>query len=123
MANEITVSCSLKVVKSASNIDHGLSFSGLQFDMSGTEYIHNIQIVGTSEEQITFGDVTTPGWSIWKNLDSTNYVEIRPGTAVADLVRMNAGEPAMFRLAADATAPYALADTANVRLQYLLFEN
>lgn len=123
MANEITVSASLKVVKSASGIDEGESFSGLQFDMTGAEYMKRIQIVGTSEEALVMNsDSAAPGWAIFKNLDDTNFVEIRPGTGVADLVRLNAGEIAMFRLAADATAPYVIADTGSVRLWYMVFE-
>lgn len=123
MANEITVSCSIKVVKSSAKIDESLSFSGLQFDMSGTEYMKRIQEVGTTEEALVMNaDSAVPGWGIYKNLDATNYVELRQGTGVADMVRMNAGEPAMFRLAADATAPFAIANTAAVRLLYMIFE-
>lgn len=121
MANEVTLSVSLSVLKSGSGLDMKRSFSG-QFDMSGTEFIHNTQIVGTSEEALLMGDVAAPGWAFFKNLDATNYVEIRAATGVADTLRLNAGEAAVFRFAADATAPFAIANTAAVRLEYLILE-
>ena len=121
IANEITVSVSLSILKSGSGLDIKRSASG-QFDLTGTEYIHNIASIGTSEEALAMGDVAAPGWCYMKNLDPTNYIEIRAATGVADSLRLNAGEFCVFRFAADATAPYAAANTAACRLEYLIVE-
>lgn len=34
--------------------------------------------IGTSEEDVSFGDLTTPGWYIFRNLDATNFVDYGP---------------------------------------------
>lgn len=56
--------------------------------------------VGTSEEAISFGDITNLGWVFMKNLDTTNYVEWGPesGGALVVVGRLEAGESALFRL-------------------------
>lgn len=120
MANEITVSASLRLQLGV--LDVSLTKSGLQVNISGSEYTKLVQNVGTSEEQLDFGDVATPGYCFLRNLDATNYVEIRPATGVADLIRLNAGEIALFRFAHDCTAPFAIANTAACRLEIYLIE-
>ena len=120
MAEEITVSMAVEVSKDG--IKDSLSLIGLSVDMSGGDMTHKTQIVGTSQEQLVFGEITTPGWFLCINRDTTNYVELRAATGVADLVRLNAGEGCLFRLAADATAPFAIANAECV-VEYLLIED
>lgn len=115
MANELVVSASLKFEKTGGSVDG--AFGGIQINVTGDNCIRHVQAVGfAAEEALTLGDVAAGGYWLFKNLDATNYVEIRPGTGVADLVRINAGEIALFRLAADATAPYVQANTAACNL-------
>ena len=120
MANEITISGSLSGTKPGAV--ENFSVSGLTVTMTGTDYVKLTQTVGTSEEALVMLDAGTPGFCVIKNLDATNYVEVRQGTGVADLIRINAGEFALFRFAADATAPYVIANTAACIVEYLLFE-
>ena len=121
MANEITCSGSLRYVKG--NIDVDLSKGGLQITVAGDDHTFMTQNVGfAAEELLDLGDVTTPGLCFIKNLDATNYVEVRAATGVADLIRLNAGEFCLFRFAADCTTPYVQANTAGVRIQTLLIE-
>lgn len=122
MADEITISASLAVANVFSSVSRGVNLSFTP-DMSGATFIHNVQEIGTAEEAIVMGDVSTPGWAWFRNLDTTNYVEIRPGTGKDDLVRLNAGEWCVFRFAADVTAPYAVANTASVKIEYLICSN
>jgi hypothetical protein len=119
MANELTVSCSLKFAKSGREISK--SYSGIQVTVSGDAWVAGIQNIGTSEEAIDLGDVGTPGFFIGKNLDATNFLSLRPGTGDDNMVKMKAGEPALFRM--EATAPFAIANTAACDLEYLLIEN
>ena len=115
MSSEIIVTMSLSVTKGGMTV--ALPFSA-RFDMAGANMAHLRQTIGTSEEAINMGvDITIPGWFMAINRDSTNYIEIRQGTGIADLVRLNAGEACCFRLAADATAPFAIADTAACELE------
>jgi hypothetical protein len=121
MANEITVSVSLNGEKGTKKDRR--AFGGLQFDMAGNNFIHHTQSIGTSEEALVMsGDVTVPGWAVFFNHDDTNFVEIRPATGVADLVTVPPQGPALFKFASDATAPFAIADTATCDLEYLIFE-
>lgn len=118
MADELTLTASFAYSKSSTSLS--LVVNGLQVDVSGTAALHARQTVGTSEEALNLGDVTAVGYLIVVNRDDTNFVEIRPGTGVADLIKIGAGEVALFRLATTATAPYVIADTASCQIEYIL---
>lgn len=101
MANEISVSGSLSVTNGKFKYQSPQSGS-LKFDQTtaggGNPGTVNI---GTSDEVISLGDISTPGWCWMKNLDDTNYVDIGPTSAgaIVPMIRMEAGETAgPFRL-------------------------
>jgi len=71
--------------------------------------------IGTSEESITFTDITTNGWVQLYNADSTNYVDWGFSTGVYG-GRLEAGMRAMFYLKPAATL-YLLANTAACRVR------
>lgn len=122
MANEASIVTMMTFAKgNVSSIARG-SATAFTLDVSGAKYHAGVQNIGTSEEQIDFGDITNPGVCWLKNLDATNYVEIRSGTGAADLMKLKAGQVAVFQFAADCTAPYALANTSSVNLEVLLVE-
>ncbi len=121
MPYELTISASGSYAKGL--VSRPFGKGGLQITVSGTNVHSTIQNVGITEEQIAFGDVATPGYCYLRNLDPTNYIEIRPATAVADLIKLKPGEIALFRLAADCTAPFAIANTAGCELEIMLFED
>ncbi len=70
--------------------------------------------IGTSEENISFGDIT-PGLVFIQNLDATNFVEFGKDDAstMKECIKVSAGGIALFELA-DAETLRAKADTANV---------
>ena len=95
----------------------------LKIDSAGKQVVHHVQEIGTSEEALDVGDISTLGWIMFFNQDVTNFVEIRPGSAVADFLRIEKREfSGPMRLAQNATL-YAIADTAAVKLEYLLIED
>lgn len=122
MANELTLSgLNISFTKSGSpSVD--LSPASLSITISGAQVMDNVQSVGTTEEALLLGDVAAGGIVFALNLDSTNFVSIRSGTGATNLIRMNAGEWCLFRLSGDATAPFAIADTAAVNLRLLRFD-
>jgi hypothetical protein len=121
MANELTVSVSLSFSKG--RVTASISKAGLQVNVSGTNYTRLIQNVGTSQEQLLFGDVSTPGYCVLINRDPTNYIEVRPATGVADLIQLDPNDGvALFKFAADCTAPFVIANTAGCELEILLIE-
>jgi len=113
MANEIAVS----VAMSASKGGVAVSNSGSrQATMAGDQMLSNVQIIGTSAEAITFGDVSTIGYVLLKNLDATNFVEIALDSAVSTQKFAKLLALDMMLFPASTATMYAKADTANVNL-------
>ncbi len=94
----------------------------MSIDVTGTKHTRIRQTIGTSEEALDLGDIATGGYFVARNCDDTNYVELRSGTGATDFVRLNAGEACAFRISPDAAAPYAIANTASVELEFCLVE-
>jgi len=118
MADELTVSGSVTFIKGATSV--GFAKTGLTLDVSGTKHAHVLHTVGTSEEPLLKGDVGTPGMLAIYNRDATNYAAFRPASGGVDTVKILPGELALFRCAT--AAPYLVANTAPVDLEYLLIE-
>lgn len=79
---------------------------------------HNI---GTSEEALKLGEITSLGWFLFRNLDETNYVEIRSATGASnDIIKVPPLGGALFHWGTDVTQPYAIANTAACQCRYLL---
>lgn len=83
-----------------------------------------IVVVGTSEEVIATGDVSTLGWLLMRNLDATNYVDWGPesGGAMVAIGRIEPGEIAMFRLKPGVTIR-AQANTASCKIDLRVYED
>jgi hypothetical protein len=123
MADELTLRIYLSYVDSSTGDEYKWPHSEeFTIDVTGTQWISHVQEIGTSEEAIELGEIATGGYFIAKNLDDTNFVEIRPGTGETDMVKLLPGESCLFRFSGDAAAPYAIADTAAVQLKYFLLE-
>ena len=73
----------------------------------------------TTGEALSVTDVSTTGWSYFRNLGPTNYVDLGTGTTTfVAFARLKAGEAAIMRLGTN--APTARANTAAVNLQYYI---
>lgn len=123
MAQEITATCGLTVNKTNGPV-FTMSSSSQRIDLSGSRYSGGIQDIGTSaHEALTIiSDQSTSGWSYFKNLDATNYLEIGRDVAAAfsPVLRLNAGEVCVCRVTT--TALYAKANTGACKLQYMILE-
>ena len=121
MADEIEVSASLRLNRT--DIEAALSKIGLTFDQTGTEYTQHIQTIGTTEEAIELGEITSIGYVLAINLDTTNFVSLRVGTGLTNAIRLDANNGlALFRAGSGLTAPFAIADTAACRVLFLILE-
>lgn len=118
MANEITVTSTLKYAKGTASTQLTGSYKASQ---TGDKYQAGIQSVGTSpEETVQKGDIGTIGYAMFKNLDSTNYIQL--GTSSGSYsIKLKAGESTGV-VPMSATNVYALANTAAVLLEYLMIE-
>ncbi len=121
MANEIKLRLSFLV-------ENGFfkdSFQGgqINIDQANPGRGGYVQVIGTSEEIIVFGDVTTGGVLFMRNLDSTNFITYGPdNSGMVGGSKMKPGEPAFFRIT-PGTTWLAKADTASCKLDVRLYED
>jgi len=122
MANEITTSFSLALIKGA-HVER-IEVQQVRFDQVAVGGHKPVVDVGTSEEVLSFGDVATPQLWFVQNLDSENFVTLGPetGGAMVPLVRLQPGKYAFVPLAPGVVLR-AQADTAAVKLLMLVTES
>jgi hypothetical protein len=119
MAEELTLGMSLVYAEGTNYVRFGMS--GIQFDVSGTEFIRHTQLVSDSEEALVFGDVSKGGYACFYNAHATAVIQIRPATTETDLVRLEPGDIAMFRID-DGATPYVISSVADAPLQYVIID-
>lgn len=120
MADEITITAGLRV--SNGNLKFARNFGSETFDQAAIGgptpgYI----TVGTVEESVAFGELSTVGWVFIENLDDTNYVQWGFASGVYG-GRLEAGEPALFRLEPSTTL-YLKANTADCKVNVYALED
>jgi hypothetical protein len=122
MAEELKIGTSFSYLKDGMSLS--LALSALAVDVAGDGAIHTRQNIGFAAEEALLvpADIATLGYCIVVNRDSTNFVEIRPGTGVQDMIVVRPGKFAVFEFAPGVTAPYAIADTAAVEIEFILLE-
>jgi len=123
MANEITITLAMER-RHATNLSDTHTFPNLrkQYTQTGVGQDDRKHSIGTTEESITLTDVTTNGFVLLHNLDTTNYVQWGFATGVYG-GRMKAGETAgPFRLEPGATL-YLKANTAACRVRVIAYED
>lgn len=121
MANEITVTGSLKLVNGNDSLSKTFSFNADQSAVGGPS--PGTLSIGTTHEAVTPTDVTNEGWAFFKNLDTTNFVEIGVDVSATfyPILKLLPGESVAVRLS-PSVALYAEADTAAVRLEAMILE-
>lgn len=120
MANELALSGELSYSDSE-NTETSLVVSAIAASV-GTKKITRAKVsVGiSSEEAVPLGECTSPGWAMFINRDSTNFITLKVATGGAVFAKLLPGEFCLLRLGSGAQAPYAIADTAASQLEYLL---
>lgn len=122
MANEIRISASLNVTNGNFSFQHLVNASVDQATAGGGN--PGTVDIGTSEEDIDFGDITTEGYAVIQNLDATNYVQFGPksGGSMVACGRLKAGEVAILRLE-PAVIIRAVANTAACKVFVAVIED
>jgi len=122
MANEITYTFSIFLRND--NLTDNYSSGSLAADQSAAVLVRNVQNIGTGVggTALNLGSVSTPGWSVFINMDKDNFVEIGSvdGGTFYPFLKLLPGEAHLGRLAI--AAPYARADTATLDLFYIIYE-
>jgi hypothetical protein len=128
MANEVTINATLAY-------DDAISSDSMQIvdrvvTVSTTKFTKLIQSIGITEEAIQLGEVSTLGYAMFRNLDPTNFVELRVATGGAKFARLDPdtssngkGGCALLRLGSGAQVPYAIADTAPCRIEIIIISS
>lgn len=121
MANEIKLRFSYLV-------ENGFfreSFPGgqINIDQANPGRGGGVQVIGTSEETIAFGDVTTEGMLFMQNLDTANFIEWGPdSTGMVQCGKIMPGKIAWFRVFPGVVLK-AKADSASCKLDVRLYED
>jgi hypothetical protein len=114
MANELALSGTVRFTKGG--VDELFTFSD-QVDISGTTITKQVLSIGTTEESVAMGDVTSPGYVVAHNLSGTNFVQI--GATTGDYcIKLGAGQRAVFPL--NGTTLFAKSDTASCSVLFLV---
>lgn len=120
MANEITLTARLDITNGYYS-PGSITVNSLQVTQAAVGAAEGVQNIGTSEEELGTGGLSTKGWLYIRNLDATNYVQLGFSTTVYGC-RLEAGEFALFRTEPSATI-YLKANTAAVNVQYRWLED
>lgn len=119
MANEIFASIQLTATKTNANVNLTATFNQ---DMTGSNMVQATQLIGTSAETISFGDISgAPTQVLIRNLDPTNFVEIGGDSGLTVFkLKLLAGKSMLIPPSSGTI--YAKADTAAVRVQIVATE-
>lgn len=89
------------------------------YDAAGNGNIGQVVSVGTSDETLDKGDVSTPGMLYARNLDATNFLDIGPDGTVYP-IRLKPGCDCLLQW--NGSAIHVKANTAPCLLEYVLIE-
>lgn len=118
MSAELLLQVSLKFAKGGASFE--TNFPSTYFDVSGTVGQKQVQAIGTSDESLVLGDISTIGYCLLRNLDATNYISVgSDGTLYP--IKLKPGEVFLGRW--NAAAIHAKANTAPCNLEYTLISD
>lgn len=123
MANEVRYN--MGVTLTNAGLSDTYNASGKTADQTTQGLMRNVQEVQTSwsGEALDLGSVVTPRMAIFVNLDDTNYVEV--GVSVSGdfhgFEKLEAGDVSGPHWLSN-LPPYARANTAPVKLFYIIYE-
>lgn len=118
MSAELLVAASLKFSKGGTLFES--NFPSTYFDVSGSVGNKQVQAIGTSDESLALGDVSTIGFLMIKNLDPTNFVTIGSDGTLYPL-KLKPGEAFMGRW--NAAAIHVKANTAQCNVEYTIISD
>jgi hypothetical protein len=124
VASELDITATIGYEDSEGDTHPAFGVADLSVTVATKKFVQGKISVGTSEEAIPLGEVTSLGFAVFVNRDTTNYVEIRSAAGASnDIIKLKAGEPALFRFGSDVSAPYIIANTAACQVSYRIYSN
>jgi hypothetical protein len=116
MANTNAVTIASTLSYSANRISARLATS-FSADQTGDFFESGVQAIGTAEEELDYGDVTSIGFVGIRNMDDTNYVEVGRTTGVYS-IKLKAGEGFVARW--NGNTVFVKANTAACNVEYIV---
>lgn len=120
MANEITISAGIQLIKNGVSIAASVSKVITQAENGN---IATVQSIGLATEALVLTDIDNIGYVFVKNLDPTNFVMlglVTPVLAANAMITLLPGEFALFPTRLETI--YSLADTAACLVQVIGLE-
>lgn len=124
MANEVTVSVSLRVRNG--NADESFAVGAAKFDQSSQGSAGGIVQIGTAVETISLGDIASAGYAAFRNLSTatagTAYIALGTydGTNLHEFAQLRRGQPCVAPLKSSITLGARAYGTA-LPLRYVAF--
>lgn len=120
MANEITLNQRLQLSNGLLVDDNNPG--RIQITQTTKTLFKAVVTIGTTEETVTYAELTTPGVCYLRNLDTTNYVQWGVATTVYTGRLKPSGIPACLNLDNSATTLYLKANTASCRVLIVVYD-
>lgn len=119
MANEITLNSTLAFDDDVT--DASLQTVDKLVTVASTILAKHVQSILTTETVINLGSVVTMGFVKFKNLDPTNYIELKNVASGVIIGKMFPGEPyGPVRIGSGITAPVAIANSGTCKMGVLI---
>ncbi len=119
MANEVTISASLGY-SDGDDVDVSVAVQNQQRTPTTKRPLKTIQAIGTAEEALQVGDGASFG-DLWvRNLDATNFVNVKVATGGAICAKLLPGRFMLIPLGSGMQAPFAIADTAACNVEIMV---
>lgn len=119
MSNEI--SYQFQLMLNNTKMKDSFASGGLTANQSVAGLVRNAQVIPTTPTALDLPELGVPGFAVFQNLDTANFIEI--GSYVIGefypFVMLKPGEQCLFRLSSN--APVAQANTASVKLFYIIY--
>jgi hypothetical protein len=122
MANELSLAASISYDDGDGDDFVFALPANVRKTLTTLRYFKGKMSVGTSEVAIQLGSLTTLGYYLFINWDSSNFIELRVSAGGTKFARLDANRGmAMGKFGSGITAPYAIADTAPCEMRYCIW--
>lgn len=119
MAQELAMSATV-AYEDAFGVTATIDIPDILRTLSTKKVLHTKQSVGTSEEALALGDISTRGVLVLINRDETNFVNVKVATGGAIFAKLLPEGWCIVPLGSGAQSPYAIADTAECEVEIFL---
>ena len=126
MSQELTVGLTAVYEDDADIYGNVRGLDEVIISLATAKLVHTKQSVGTSEEAVTLGDISSRGFMILVNRDTSNYIEVKTGTGGTIYAKLfPSGSTAginfcVVHCGSGAQSPYVIANNASCEMEVFL---